>query len=78
MEVSDLVLSQNLDWDPTYLSDLVTPDFYDFTDHWNMSNVADKVLVEEVDKYEKYCPTVKHISMDDVELCCAVEKIESE
>ena len=39
---------------------------------------SDRDLVMDVEKLEKYCPIVEDISMDDQELCEAVEQIEYE
>ena len=73
MEVSDSVLVRNRDWDPNYLLDLFSEDFYEFGELSKSSNMGDTELVQNV---EKYCPTVEDISMDDVELCQAVDEIE--
>ena len=75
MEVSDSLLCRNRDWDPSYLSQLLSDDFYEFSDLWSDSNATDTELIQEV---EKYCPIVEDISMDDETLCNEVEKIEIE
>ena len=73
MEVSDKFLCVNRDWDPSYLNDVMSQDFFDFSNLWNIVT-SDKDLVEA----EKYSPIVEDISMDDDTLCQEVEKIESE
>ena len=75
MDVSDKFLWQYRDWDPCYLADIFNIDFNDFTDLWK-SNMSDSELVDAVREVEKYSPVVEDISLDDSELCCAVEKIE--
>ena len=77
MDVSDAVIWRNKDWDPSYLLDIFTEDFYDFDELWDNS-LTDSDLVQGVSKMEKYCPVVEDISMDDEELCKAVEQIEYE
>ena len=47
MDLSDVFLLENRDWDPYYLKELVEPDFHDFTEHW-CSNVNDTELVSEM------------------------------
>ena len=79
MDVSDYYLLQNRDWDPIYLSQLFSEEFYyDFTDLWNTGNMNDMDLVSAVEKVEKYSPIVEDISLDDEVLCPAVEQIEDE
>ena len=77
MEVPDSVIARNRDWDPNYLGDLFREDFYDFKELWQ-SNVNDADLVTESNRLEHYCPITEDISLDDVVLCDAVEKIEEE
>ena len=77
MDVSDAVIWRNKDWDPSYLLDIFTEDFYNFDELWDNS-LSDSDLVEVVSKMERYCPVVEDISMDDEELCKAVEQIEYE
>ena len=77
MELSDSNLLVNRDWDLLYLSSIFDAEFYDFTEMW-CSDITDSDLVTEVNKLETYCPVVEDISMDDTELCTAVEKIEEE
>ena len=79
MEVSDIELSKNRDWDPNYLRDLMMDDFYELNDLWQ-SNIRDGDLVPETDRVECecYCPLVEDISLEDEVLCSAVEKIEEE
>ena len=78
MDISDENLICNRDWDPSYLSQIFDVEFYDFTDMWASSNVSDSDLITEIEKVEHYCPIVEDISLDDSELCSAVEKIEEE
>ena len=79
MDVSDNLLLRNRDWDPSYLKELVSEDFYDFSELWNInSGVQDKDLVTYCDNMEKYCPIVEDISLEDEVLCHEVEKIEEE
>ena len=75
MEVSDAVLSSNRDWDPGYLASIFDMDFFEFNELWGNS-VNNKQLVDAVRDVEKYNPIVEDISLDDNELCSAVEKIE--
>ena len=77
MEVPDCDFMTNFDWDPAYLKQLFTQDFYDFRELWN-SNIPDEDLVTEMNKVERYSPIVEDISLDDTVLCTAVEKIEQE
>ena len=77
MDVSDAVIWRNKDWDPSYLLDIFTEDFYNFDELWDNS-LTDSDLVQGVSKIEKYFPVVEDISMDDEELCKAVEQIEYE
>ena len=67
----------NRDWDPLYLASIFDTEFFDFSDMWS-SDVSDYDLVTEGNKVDTYSPLVEDISMDDVELCSAVEKIEEE
>ena len=79
MEISDSCLMRNRDWDPSYLSEVIGLDFFDFDDLWhNGAEVDDKDLVQNVEKLEKYCPIVEDISLEDEVLCSEVEKIEEE
>ena len=75
MEVMDNLLSCNHDWDPAYLSTIFDMDFYEFNDLWTNS-VNDSELVDVAKDVEKYCPIVEDISLNDSELCSAVESIE--
>ena len=75
MEISDSFLACNRDWDPMYLSTIFDMDFYDFNELWGNS-VNDSELVDAVRNVETYRPIVEDISMDDSELCVAVESIE--
>ena len=74
MEVTDALLCSNLDWDPWYLESIFQEDFYDFNYLWS-SSVADSELVCEMEKLENYNPIVEDISLDDSDLCSAVEAI---
>ena len=79
MELPDRFFVTNRDWDPSYLRDLVTQDFYDFRELWQNSNsVTDRELVQAVETVDKYCPVVEDISIDDVTLYQAVAEIENE
>ena len=77
MEVSDELLFQNRDWDPCYLRDVMSTDFYDFNELWG-SNVHNLELIKETNRVENYCPLVEDITLDDYELSVAVDKIEEE
>ena len=77
MDTYDLLLSQNRDWDLSYLAMLFSEDFDDYSDLW-ASNVNDSELVQEMNKLEIYAPVVEDISMDDDTLVHAVAKIENE
>ena len=77
MEKSEVNLWANCDWDPSYLSCIFDVDFDDCSDLW-ISDVSDSDLLGIVTIMESYCPIVEDISMDDNELCQAVEKIEEE
>ena len=78
MEVHDVSFYRNLDWDPSYLKDLFSQDFYDYPELWKSTNISDMDLVKEVETVEKYSPIVEDISLDDETLCTAVENIEEE
>ena len=75
MDLTDRVFVANRDWDPQYLTELVTQDFYDFTEHWQNS-ISDMELMAT--EGHKYSPLVEDISLDDATLCEAVEQIEQE
>ena len=77
MEVSDKTLWTNRDWNPVYLSNIFSQDFYEFNDLWT-SSVRDSDLVSHVESVERYNPIVEDISMDDETLCSAVEEIEEQ
>ena len=77
MEVSDVKLFCDRDWDREYLMDIFTQDFEEYPNTWE-SNVSDTQLVNHVEKLEKYFPVVEDISMDDETLCSAVKQIEYE
>ena len=69
MGVSDDFLLRHRDWEPSYLSEILTQDFYEFSDtDW----------VREVEKVERYSPIVEEISLEDKVLCTAVENTERE
>ena len=78
MDLSDDYFIENRDWDPMYLSSIFDSDFNDFGEMWSTSNISDSELVDVADKVERYCPITEDISLDDSELCSAVEKIEQE
>ena len=77
METSDKALSINCDWDPVYLKEMMSEDFFEFSDLWNPIT-SDEELVKIANSVESYCPIVEDISMDDNVLCQAVENIEKE
>ena len=77
MEVDDCMFYRIRDWDPAYLSSIFDVDFYDYSEMWQ-SGMGDSELLHTVTELEKYCPIVEDISIDDEELCNAVERIESE
>ena len=79
MEVPDKMFTVNRDWDPSYLHELMSGDFFEFSELWT-SNVGDNELVKETNRVERerYCPVVEDISIEDDVLCSAVEKIEEE
>ena len=77
MEMTDRVFISNRDWDPAYLSEIFTQDFYEFRDLWQTS-VPDMELVRAVETVDKYSPVVEDISLDDSTLCKAVEEIEEQ
>ena len=43
-----------------------------------MEGEEDSVLIKEMEEYERYCPIVEDISLDDNVLCDAVQRIEDE
>ena len=77
IKVSDITFMRNRDWDPLYFRELYSEDFYEFS-QLCQSGVRDSKLVAEMEKFEPYCPVTEDISMDDQELCSAVEQIEHE
>ena len=77
MDISDGYLLENRDWDPLYLSKLFDKEFNNFDDLW-ISDISDNDLKMEAERVEKYVPIVEDISVDDDELCSAVEKIENQ
>ena len=77
MELADRLFIHNRDWDPSYLKELFTEDFYDFRDLWQ-NTVTDMELLSVTEAVDKYSPVVEDISMDDSTLCQAVEEIEEQ
>ena len=77
MEFSDRIFATNRDWDPQYLRELVSIDFFDFKEHWEMS-LSDMELLKAEGAKDRYCPLVEDISVDDQTLYKAVEQIEYE
>ena len=75
MDVSDKLLWSNLD--PVYLLSVLQTDFLDFDELW-VNNMSNRELLDAVNTVKRYSPIVEDISMDDVELCTAVESIEKE
>ena len=51
--------------------------FDNISELW-LDGVEDSVLLKEMENYECYCPIVEDISLEDDELCSAVERIEYE
>ena len=76
MEIADQMFITNHDWDPYYLRELVTQDFYDFKNHWENSGISDMDLVSTEEG--RYCPLVEDISLDDSTLYEAVSQIEEQ
>ena len=77
MDISDGNFIENRDWDPVYQSELFAYDFYAFDELWN-TDISDYEMIMEGERVEKYNPIVEDISLEDEELCCAVEKTEKE
>ena len=77
MDISDHYFVTNRDWDPSYLQEIVSQDFYDFKDLWQ-SNMCDRDLVQAAERIDRYMPVVEDISIDDNTLYDAVEQIENE
>ena len=77
MDICDSLLLRNRDWDPAYLASIFDTEFSDCLDLWS-SDMEDNELLEVVKHVETYCPIVEDISLDDSELCSAVEEIESQ
>ena len=85
VDLEDSSFVSNRDWDLMYLYELFKEDFFDFG---NMSvqdrELSDEELVSAVEvvendrNCEKYSPIVEDITMDDLELSAAVEKIKQE
>ena len=76
MDIADRVFITNRDWDPHYLRELVTEDFYDFTEHWK--GLSDMELVAAEGSSEaRYCPVTEDISLDDDTLYEVVAQIEN-
>ena len=76
MDIVDRLFVTNLDWDPIYLRDCVTQDFYDFSEHWQNSISDMEPLARE--RPSRYTPVVEDISLDDETLYEAIEQIEQE
>ena len=55
IETSGQSLFMNRDWDRCYLNDILSQDFYEFTNMWD-SNIYDMDLIEAVKFVEKYSP----------------------
>ena len=77
MEISDANLVSNRDWDPCYLRELFSEDFFEFKEHWDKS-ISDAALNSEMEKLDKYSPIVEDITLEDEVLYNAVERIEDE
>ena len=78
MDISDRVFATNCDCDPQYLRELVTQDFYDFSEHWQNSISDMDLVATEGCSSHRYCPVIEDISLDDDTLYEAVEQIEHE
>ena len=80
MMEDDFDFQANSDWDPNYLSRIFEQDFDDVSHLWEANSVSDKDMLEVASNVEReiYCPITEDISMDDCDLQCAVEKIESQ
>ena len=61
MDVPNITFCRNRDWDPSYLQEVLSQDFYDYDELWS-SNIGDMDLVKEVEKVERYSPIVEDIS----------------
>ena len=77
MDISDRLFVTNCDWDPQYLRELVTQDFYDFKEHWQSSVMSDMELIA-AERQSPYCLVTEDISIDDDTLYEAVAQIENE
>ena len=80
MELSDRIFCIDRDWDPQYLREMISQNFYEFSDLWQ-NGICDKELVGAVDRAmatERYCPVVEDISIDDDTLYEAVAQKERE
>ena len=64
MDLADRMFLTNRDWDPCYLHDIVTQDWFDFRELWQ-SNICDKELIHAVEEHERYYHVVEDISLDD-------------
>ena len=74
---TDNYIRNNQDWDPCYLRRIFDKNFDNISELW-LDGVEDSVLLKEMENYEHYCLIVEDISLDDDELCSAVEIIEYE
>ena len=77
MDVPDSYFLSNQDWDPSYLSELFREEFSDCESLWT-DDIQDSDLIIEMERLERYSPVTEDISLDDNQLCEAVEKIEHE
>ena len=77
MESSDSDILAHRDWDPSYLQQLFSHDFFEYPELW-VSNVTDGDLNKEMDKLDRYCLVTEDISLEDDVLYNAVGKIEHE
>ena len=76
MDIADQMFITNHDWDPHYLRELVTQDFYEFKEHWQSSGLLDMDLVATEEG--RYCPLVEDISLANTMLYKTVAQIEEE
>ena len=79
MDIPDRLFAMNRDWDPQYLRELVTQDFYEFKHLW-LNSLLDMELLAATKggSNARYCPVMEDISLDGQTLYDNVEQIEYE
>ena len=77
MDITDQLFATNSDWDPCYLRELFSQDFYEFEDLWQ-SSILDMELIQVDREVPRYSSEIEDISLDDDTLYEAVEQIEQE